>query len=108
MHEATVMRSVNAIIGLCTMPVLVSLPLGFMGLIDLGYSDDVFGVMAFAAVLGAGIGFITGLRSVDSTKIDCSECGEANEIPADAPIGQYRCRFCADSLDERYAGDSGM
>jgi len=99
LHEANAQRLVNGFLGMAITPVLFALPLGIMGLLDLGWSDDVIGVMAMGGIAGCVFGLIAGLSSVDVREVICPGCDADNKVPVDRELERATCRRCHDFLE---------
>jgi hypothetical protein len=99
LHEANAQRLVNGFLGMAIAPVLFAVPLGIMGLLDLGWSDDVIGVMAMGGIAGCVFGLIAGLGSVDVREVVCPTCGVNNRVPVGSMLERGTCRRCHDFLE---------
>ena len=99
MHEATAQRAINSFVALIITPVLFAIPMGIMGFLDLGFTDDVFGVMAMAAIMGSIVGLGVGLKSVEEKEVRCPTCGTANKVPLGMALEKGTCRRCHDFLE---------
>ncbi|MBT4503870.1 MAG: WD40 repeat domain-containing protein [Gemmatimonadetes bacterium] len=99
LHEANAQRLVNGFLGMAITPVLFALPLGIMGLLDLGWSDDVIGVMAMGGIAGCLFGLIAGLGSVDVGEVGCPSCGADNRVSVGRKLERSTCRICHDFLE---------
>jgi hypothetical protein len=97
-HEATVKRLVHGVFGMLITPVAFAVPMGMMGLLDLGFSDDVFGIMAMVAIFGALFGLVTGWRSVVAVSCSCSVCNKMNQVPHGLALQDAVCFWCRSHL----------
>ncbi|NKB66154.1 MAG: hypothetical protein GKR89_03750 [Candidatus Latescibacteria bacterium] len=70
-HEATARRLASACVALVWGAIVFALPLGLMGLLDLGWSDDVGGVMVMGAIMGAVVGAVAGWRGLKEVGLVC-------------------------------------
>ena len=97
-HPATAQRLVQAFCGMLVTPVVFAVPLGLMGLADLGFSDDVLGVMAMGGILGVAFGLSIGWFSLEIIQHECPACGRENRVATAAELSRLACRSCRASL----------
>ena len=108
LHEANAQRLVNGFLGMAITPLLFALPLGIMGLLDLGWSDDVIGVMAMGGIVGCVFGLIAGLGSVDVREVVCPTCDADNRVPVGRRLERVTCRRCHDFLENPASAARGL